>query len=80
MSAVVIAATIYAFCTLVRYWGWTENEREAALYRRYMQKRIDRGEAPHGESVLSEHMQNLAVSNSQYAALKFGKLLIGRYS
>ncbi|KAI8055377.1 NADH-ubiquinone oxidoreductase complex I, 21 kDa subunit-domain-containing protein [Syncephalis plumigaleata] len=57
--------------TSLRYWGWTENEREAALYRQHMQRRISQGEAPHDESVLSEHMQNIAASNSQYAALKF---------
>ncbi|KAI9598131.1 NADH-ubiquinone oxidoreductase complex I, 21 kDa subunit-domain-containing protein [Syncephalis fuscata] len=44
----------------LRFWGWTENEREAIS---------------HGDSMLSEHLQTMAASNSQYAALKFGKCI-----
>ena len=56
---------------LVRFWGWTENEREAALDLAELRDRAKKGLPLYGESDQPEWVQQAAYSNSAWSQLKF---------
>jgi len=57
-----------------RLWGWSENAREQELDRIEMTKKIANGEPLYGTSNQTEHMQQVAVSNSRHSQLFFSVL------
>jgi len=54
-----------------RFWGWTENEREAKRDMAEMVGRLRAGEPLYGRSSMDEHHQRIAAGQSRYAQLKF---------
>ena len=56
---------------LVRFWGWTENEREAAQDLAELRARAQKGLPLYGESDQPEWVQHAAYSNSAWSQLKF---------
>ena len=56
---------------LVRFWGWTENEREAALDLAELRARAQQNLPLYGESDQPEWVQQAAYSNSGWSQLKF---------
>jgi hypothetical protein len=52
----------------LRFWGWTENERERLAYQQQQQQRNE------DASTLSPHLQTISAGNSLYAALRFDAL------
>ena len=59
---------------LVRFWGWTENEREAAMDLTELRARAQQGLPLYGESDQPEWIQQAAHSNSAFSQLKFREL------
>ncbi|OAL35159.1 hypothetical protein AYO20_05636 [Fonsecaea nubica] len=55
--------------TAVRFYGWTENEREVKMDMREMVDKVKRGEPLYGKSDLTPYMQGVAARNSRYSAL-----------
>ncbi|KAF3927516.1 hypothetical protein AA313_de0201871 [Arthrobotrys entomopaga] len=55
----------------LRFWGWTENEREVKLDMREMIDKVKRKEPLYGESELTPYMQGVAARNSRYSQLMF---------
>ena len=60
---------------LVRFWGWTENEREAAMDLTELRARAQQGLPLYGESDQPEWIQQAAHSNSAFSQLKFRELV-----
>jgi hypothetical protein len=58
---------------LVRFWGWTENEREAAMDLTELRARAQQGLPLYGQSDQPEWVQQAAHSNSAFSQLKFCK-------
>ncbi|CAG8471388.1 7501_t:CDS:2 [Ambispora leptoticha] len=58
----------------LRFWGWTENEREYDLDMKEMKQRLKEGKSLYGESDLDLFNQASAARQSRYAALKFSWL------
>lgn len=59
-----------AVLTAVRFWGWTENEREQGIAE---QEKENGAPVPgFGKSHLSEEMQGAAFRNSLHSQLNFG--------
>ena len=56
---------------LVRFWGWSENEREAARDLAELRERAKQGLPLYGESDQPEWVQQAAYSNSAWSQLKF---------
>jgi len=54
-----------------RFWGWTENEREAARDLAELRARAQNGLPLYGESDQPEWVQHAAYSNSAWSQLKF---------
>lgn len=54
---------------LVRFYGFTENERERDMDMREMVDKVKRNEPLYGKSSLSPHMQGVASRNSRYAGV-----------
>jgi hypothetical protein len=54
---------------IVRFYGWTENDREVKRDMREMVDKVKRGEPLYGASDLSEYHQGVAARNSRYSAL-----------
>jgi hypothetical protein len=55
--------------TTVRFYGWTENEREVKMDMREMVDKVKKGEPLYGKSDLTPYMQGVAARNSRYSAL-----------
>lgn len=55
--------------TPVRFYGWTENDREVKLDMREMVDKVKKGEPLYGRSDLTPYMQGVAARNSRYSAL-----------
>lgn len=55
--------------TTVRFYGVTENSREAALDMREMVDKVKRGEAIYGKTELTDYMQGVAARNSRYTGV-----------
>jgi hypothetical protein len=53
----------------VRFFGWTENNREVEMDMREMVDRVKKGDPLYGKSSLTPYMQGVAVRNSRYSAL-----------
>ncbi|KAH0844979.1 hypothetical protein Z517_00894 [Fonsecaea pedrosoi CBS 271.37] len=53
----------------LRFYGWTENEREVKMDMREMVDKVKRGEPLYGKSDLTPYMQGVAARNSRYSAL-----------
>lgn len=60
---------------LVRFWGWTENEREAAMDLTELRARAQQGLPLYGQSDQPEWVQQAAHSNSAFSQLKFCELV-----
>lgn len=58
----------------MRFWGWTENEREQKKDLVELSKRAQKGLPLYGESQLDPFYQQTAANNSRYAALKLCNL------
>ncbi|KAJ6262834.1 hypothetical protein Dda_1391 [Drechslerella dactyloides] len=56
---------------VVRFWGWTENEREVQMDMREMVDKVKRKEPLYGETSLTPYMQGVAARNSRYSQLMF---------
>ena len=56
---------------LVRFWGWTENERESAMDLTELRARAQQGLPLYGQSDQPEWVQQAAHSNSAFSQLKF---------
>jgi len=54
-----------------RFWGWRENEREAAMDLVELRARAQKGLPLYGESSQPEWVQQAAHSNSAWSQLKF---------
>jgi hypothetical protein len=54
---------------LVRFFGWTENNREVEMDMREMVDKVKKGEPLYGKSSLTPYMQGVAARNSRYSAL-----------
>lgn len=54
---------------VVRFYGWTENDREVKRDMREMVDKVKRGEPLYGVSDLSDYHQGVAARNSRYSAL-----------
>jgi hypothetical protein len=52
-----------------RFYGMTENDREAKMDMREMVDKAKRGEPLYGESTMSEHLQGVAARNSRYSSM-----------
>lgn len=62
------------FCSLltnllVRFYGFSENQREREMDMREMVDKVKRNEPLYGTSTLSPHMQGVAARNSRYAGV-----------
>ncbi|KAF7798678.1 hypothetical protein EIP86_009902 [Pleurotus ostreatoroseus] len=55
----------------VRFWGWSENEREQQMDREEMTERIRQGQPLYGHSDQPEWVQGAAYRNSVFSQLKF---------
>jgi len=55
----------------VRFWGWTENEREVEMDVREMVQKVKNKEPLYGVSILDAHMQGVAARNSRYSQTFF---------
>jgi len=53
----------------VRFYGWTENDREVKMDMREMVDKVKKGEPLYGSSDLTPYMQGVAARNSRYTAL-----------
>lgn len=53
----------------VRFYGWTENEREVKMDMREMVDKVKKGEPLYGKSDLTPYMQGVAARNSRYSAV-----------
>jgi len=53
----------------VRFYGWTENEREVKLDMREMVDKVKKGEPLYGTTDLTPYMQGVAARNSRFSAL-----------
>jgi len=53
----------------VRFYGWTENDREVKMDMREMVDRVKKGEPLYGKSELTTYMQGVATRNSRFSAL-----------
>ncbi|KEF59149.1 NADH dehydrogenase [Exophiala aquamarina CBS 119918] len=53
----------------LRFYGWTENDREVKRDMREMVEKVKKGEPLYGVSDLSEYHQGVAARNSRYSAL-----------
>lgn len=53
----------------VRFYGWTENDREVKMDMREMVDKVKKGEPLYGHSTLTPYMQGVAARNSRYSAL-----------
>lgn len=56
---------------VVRFWGWTENQREVDMDMKEMVEKVKRKEPLYGESVLTPYMQGVAARNSRYSQIFF---------
>lgn len=54
---------------LVRFYGFTENQREREMDMREMVDKVKRNEPLYGKSSLSPYMQGVASRNSRYAGV-----------
>jgi len=54
-----------------RFWGWTENEREATMDLAELRARAQKGLPLYGQSDQPEWIQQAAHSNSAFSQLKF---------
>ncbi|KAL9031300.1 MAG: hypothetical protein Q9196_000656 [Gyalolechia fulgens] len=54
---------------LVRFYGFTENQREREMDMREMVDKVKKNEPLYGKSSLSPHMQGVASRNSRYAGV-----------
>lgn len=61
------------FPILVRFYGWTENKREAEKDFKELSQRAKEGKPLWGETDLDEHLQGVAYRNSSFSQLKFCK-------
>lgn len=55
----------------VRFWGWSENEREVEMDMREMVQKVKNKEPLYGVSILDAHMQGVAARNSRYSQTFF---------
>ncbi|KAL0633555.1 hypothetical protein Q9L58_007515 [Maublancomyces gigas] len=55
----------------LRFWGWTENQREIDMDMKEMVHKVKRKEPLYGESVLTPYMQGVAARNSRYSQIFF---------
>ncbi|KAK5458489.1 hypothetical protein LTS15_004571 [Exophiala xenobiotica] len=53
----------------LRFYGWTENEREVKLDMREMVDKVKKGEPLYGTTDLTPYMQGVAARNSRFSAL-----------
>lgn len=53
----------------LRFYGWTENNREVEMDMREMVTKVKKGEPLYGETELTPYMQGVAARNSRYSAL-----------
>ncbi|RPA87162.1 hypothetical protein BJ508DRAFT_321054 [Ascobolus immersus RN42] len=51
----------------MRFWGWSENQREQDMDMREMVNKVKRGEPLYGKSILTEYMQGVSARNSRYS-------------
>jgi hypothetical protein len=57
--------------TAERFWGWTENKREAQMDMEEMVAKLRAGEPLYGKSEMDPYHQEVSASQSRYAQLKF---------
>jgi len=53
----------------LRFYGWTENDREVQMDMREMVDKVKKGEPLYGESELTPYMQGISARNSRYSSL-----------
>ncbi|ORX46508.1 hypothetical protein DM01DRAFT_1339510 [Hesseltinella vesiculosa] len=67
-----VGGFLYAYQnSSLRFWGWTENDREVAKDMEEMQQLIKEGKPLYGESMMPKHIQDESARNSRFAQLKF---------
>jgi len=54
-------------CSSLRFWGWTENEREQEMDMREMVDKVKNKQPLYGASSLEPYMQGVAARNSRYS-------------
>lgn len=57
---------------IVRFFGWTENEREQAKDYAELSQRAKEGKPLYGETDMPDYIQGVANRNSAFSQLKFG--------
>lgn len=55
----------------LRFYGWTENNREVEMDMREMVDKVKKGEPLYGVSELTPYQQGMAARNSRYSSLLF---------
>ncbi|MCJ1477210.1 hypothetical protein MMC13_005881 [Lambiella insularis] len=66
----VIAGFLYfTERSTLRFYGFSENKREADMDMREMVDKVKKGEPLYGKSTLSPHMQGVASRNSRYSGV-----------
>ncbi|KAI8068241.1 NADH-ubiquinone oxidoreductase complex I, 21 kDa subunit-domain-containing protein [Gongronella butleri] len=58
----------------LRFWGWTENEREVVKDKQEMEQRLKDGKPLYGDSMMPQHVQDESARNSRFAQLKFSAI------
>ena len=53
----------------MRFYGFTENQRERDMDMREMVDKVKKGETLYGESTLTTYMQGMASRNSRYSGV-----------
>ncbi|KAI4186513.1 MAG: hypothetical protein L6R41_003430 [Letrouitia leprolyta] len=64
-----VGAVTAAAGPCVRFYGFTENQRERDMDMREMVDKVKKNEPLYGKSSLSPHMQGVASRNSRYAGV-----------
>lgn len=64
---------LLTFSSAVRFWGWSENEREQALDLAELSERVRQGKPLYGHSDQPEWVKASAANNSTFSQLKFGE-------
>lgn len=71
-----LGRTYAEYLLSVRFWGWSENEREQKMDREEMAERARQGLPLYGSSTEPEWVQAAAYRNSAFSQLKFSESIL----
>ena len=64
----------------LRFYGFTENEREVQMDMREMVDKVKKGEPLYGVTELSSYMQGVSARNSRYSALNLAVVPMANFT